>query len=114
MLLSKKVRDTQPNPRYSAKNNDAIRMIGSFQANTFHRKYTTISLFAKKNWKKTAKKRKYNIRFYPILDDFQHVFLQKNNFDFFLLKIHYYIDHKFPKFAQNKNLEFLETDFSEI
>ena len=30
MLLSKEVRDTQPNPRYSAKNNDAIRMIASF------------------------------------------------------------------------------------
>ena len=31
MLLSKEVRDTQPNPRYSAKNNDAIRMIASFR-----------------------------------------------------------------------------------
>ena len=30
MLLSKKMWDTQPNPRYSAKNNDAIRMIASF------------------------------------------------------------------------------------
>ena len=30
MLLSREVRDTQPNPRYSAKNNDAIRMIASF------------------------------------------------------------------------------------
>ena len=31
MLLSKKVRDTQRFPRYSAKNNDAIRMIASFR-----------------------------------------------------------------------------------
>ena len=30
MLLSKKVQVTQPNPRYSPKNNDAIRMIASF------------------------------------------------------------------------------------
>ena len=29
-ILSKKVRDTQPNPRYSAKNNVAIRMIATF------------------------------------------------------------------------------------
>ena len=33
MLLSKKMWDTQPNPRYSAKNNDAIRMISSFMPN---------------------------------------------------------------------------------
>ena len=30
MLLHKKVRGTQPNPRYSAKNNDAMRLIASF------------------------------------------------------------------------------------
>ena len=42
-------------------------------------------LVHKKNWKKkTAKKRKHDIRFYPILDDFQPVFWQKNNFDFFV------------------------------
>ena len=35
MLLSKKVRDTQPHPRYSAKNNDAIRMIASFMSILF-------------------------------------------------------------------------------
>ena len=36
MLLSKKVRDTQPHPRYSAKNNDAIRMIASFMPILFY------------------------------------------------------------------------------
>ena len=35
MLLSKKMWDTQPNPRYSAKNNDAIRMISSFMPNHY-------------------------------------------------------------------------------
>ena len=32
-ILSKKFRDTQPNPRYSAKNNVAIRMIATFMPN---------------------------------------------------------------------------------
>ena len=30
-ILSKKVRDTQANPRYSAKNNVAIRVIATFR-----------------------------------------------------------------------------------
>ena len=35
-LLSKKVRDTQANPSYSAKNNVAIRMIATFMPNFFY------------------------------------------------------------------------------
>ena len=35
-ILSKKVRDTQANPSYSAKNNVAIRMIATFMPNFFY------------------------------------------------------------------------------
>ena len=55
MLLSKKVRDTQPNPRYSAKNNDAIRMIASFMPILFTENKLLYPC-SQKNWKKTAKK----------------------------------------------------------
>ena len=39
-ILSKKVRDTQPNPRYSAKNNVAIRMIATFMPTTSFELFT--------------------------------------------------------------------------
>ena len=64
MLLSKEVRDTQPNPRYSAKNNDAIRMIASFMPISFliqlllflNEKTLPNPCLQKKTKKKTQKK----------------------------------------------------------
>ena len=81
MLLSKKVRDTQRYPRYSAKNNDAIRMIASFRPSYYP-------------WFKKPTFCQYQAPNFPNWED---IFTHTN------LKIHYYIlifkqkDQKVPK-----------------
>ena len=62
MLLSKKMWDTQPNPRYSAKNNDAIRMISSFMPNhNLNTIFTIKSTISTKIIKKWSIKWKYSL-----------------------------------------------------
>ena len=107
MLLSKEVRDTQPNPRYSAKNNDAIRMIASFMPILFTEN-TLLYPCSQKKLEKNSKKKKTQYTILPYNRRFSACFLAKKQFRFFLLKIHYYIDHQFSKIPQKKTYFFLK------
>ena len=58
-ILSKKVRDTQPNPRYSVKNNVAIRMIATFIPTTSFDLFTSTLCYLLQE--KIANKIKYKL-----------------------------------------------------